>query len=489
MPGVVISTSVRTGPSVPLFNEASQAFFVGLAQRGPSTSASLVTSLEQFEDLYGGYASWSLLYPTVECFFEEGGTQCYIARVVGGDATTGSLELDDADANPTIVLTANGPGSWSSQISAQVVTGTIAGTFAVKIFLNGTQIATTGNCSSREQAVGKINLHAEASKYVIASLGTDTSNPVIMPNPAALSAGDDDRAAVVDADYVSALVLFNDALGSGAVSCPESSSQTVYSGLLEHANAYNRVAILHGASNASIASIKTFAQTIIADEANLEHGALYYPWVYAPTGVNGVNRLIPPDGYVAAKRSKTANSSGSHVPFAGINSQANFINGLVTDIDRTNGNALDDECVNAIRVIANTIRVYGARSLSQDTTNFRYITSQDTVNSIVTDAYRAIEPLVFTAIDGRGTAFSAVEAKLISVLEGYRLNGSLFEAFSNNGERIDYGYTVRCDAKLNPTTDLADGKIKAKLGVRVSSVGDRIEVEIVKSSLTASVTA
>ena len=85
--------------------------------------------------------------------------------------------------------------------------------------------------------------------------------------------------------------------------------------------------------------------------------------------------------------------------------------------------------------------------------------------------------------------FSAIESRLISVLETYRIAGSLFEAFSTNGSRIDYGYSVRCDSKLNPTTDLADGKIKAKVGIRVSSIGDRIEVEIIKSSLTASVTA
>jgi hypothetical protein len=474
---------------VPLFNEASQAFFVGLAERGPTGEAIRVSSLEEFENTYGGFASYSLLHPTIECFFEEGGTQCYVGRVVGGAADVGSLELDDADGNATIVLTANGPGDWSTDVSAQVVSGTIAGTFAIKIFFDGEQIATTGNCTSREIAVGKINLHAEASKYITAELGADTSNPAVMANPSNLSAGDDDRAAVVDADYATALELFNDALGTGAVSCPESSSATVYSALIAHANEYNRIAILHGESNATISSIKSFAQTAIADGQNLEHAALYYPWVFAPTAVNGVNRMLPPDGYVAAKRSAIVNSNGSHIPYAGTNSQASFVNGVVTDIDRANGNALDDECINAIRIISNTVRIYGARSLSQDTTNFRYITSQDTVNSIVTDSYRAIEPLVFTAIDGRGMVFAAVEARLISVLEAYRLSGALFEAFANNGERIDYGYTVRCDARLNPSDDLADGRVKAKVGVRVSSIGDRIEVEIIKSSLTASVTA
>lgn len=488
MPGVVISTSVRSGPSVTLLNQASQAFFVGKALRGPTDEAVLCLSLEQFEDQFGGYMTGSLLHPTIEAFFEEGGTQCYIARVVGPAATAGSLDLDDDSSNATVVLTANGPGAWSSTIGAQVVAGTVSNTVAVLVFKDGVQIATTGNCSTREQIVGKLNLHAEASKYITASLGADTDLPEIAAL-AALSAGSDDIASVTATHYNNALSLFNDALGTGMVSNPEIQSDAVMEALIEHANAYNRVAILHANSDTTIAGAKTWAQNLIANNSNLEHAALYYPWVYAPTAVNGVSRMIPPDGYVAGKRSAITNQSGSHIPYAGANSQAVFINGVVTDIDRTNGNSLDDECVNAIRVINNTVRVYGARSLSQDTTNFRYITAQDVVNAIVTDSYRALEPIVFSPIDGRGGIFSAVESRLISVLEGYRIAGALFEAFSPNGARIDYGYSVRCDAKLNASADLANGKVTAKVGVRVSSIGDRIEVEIVKSSLTASVTA
>lgn len=489
MPGINISTSVRTGPSVTLFNAASQAFFAGKATRGPSTEAVLILSLEQFENVYGGYLSGSLLHPTVEAFFEEGGTQCYIARVVGSAATSGALDLDDASGNATVALTANGPGSWSTTISASVTAGTVAGTKVVKIFKDAIQIATTGNCTSREQIVGKLNLHAEASKYITASLGNDTDMPVVAA-AAPLSAGDDDAGSIVGASYITALTLFNDSLGTGTVSCPEMHSDAIIAALIGHANDYSRIALLHGESTDSIAQAKTHAQDIIADVVdNLEHAAYYYPWVYVPTAVNGVNRLIPPDGYVAGRRSRSVNTSGTHIPNAGSNSQAGFVNGILVDIDRTNGNALDDEGINAIRIINNSVRIYGARSLSQDTTNFRYITAQDVVNAVVTDAYRALEPLVFSAIDGRGGIFAAVESRLISVLENYRIAGSLFEAFAPNGSRVDYGYSVRCDSKLNTTTDLADGKIKAKVGIRVSSIGDRIEVEIIKSSLTASVTA
>ena len=83
MPGVVITTAVRTGPSADTIRDSSQAFFVGLALRGPEEKATLVSSIADFEAQYGGYQSYAYLHPTVETFFEEGGTQCYVVRVVG----------------------------------------------------------------------------------------------------------------------------------------------------------------------------------------------------------------------------------------------------------------------------------------------------------------------------------------------------------------------------------------------------------------------
>jgi len=76
---------------------------------------------------------------------------------------------------------------------------------------------------------------------------------------------------------------------------------------------------------------------------------------------------------------------------------------------------------------------------------------------------------------------------LFAILEPLRAKGALFEAFDANGRRIDFGYTVKCDQSINPTTQLADGLIKARVGLRVSSVGDKIEVDIIKSNLTKSV--
>jgi hypothetical protein len=390
-----------------------------------------------------------------------------------------------------MALTANGPGAWGDDLAVQVADGTASGSRVVRLYYDGTLLMSTGNIYSATQAIGKINSHATASRYVIA----ESAESTLMPDTVALvdgefDGGDDDNS-VTASNMVAGLTLFNDAYGTGAVSCPESyvadaDNATVRAGLITHANAYNRIALLHGSSSITQLSARTLAQDL-SNAEHAEHAALYYPWVYAPTAVLGVNRLIPPDGYVAGKRAAAHNSAGGHVPYAGLMSRALWVNGVVTDLDKTAGDLLDDEGVNAIRVVQNTVRIYGARSLSSDTTNFRYINAQDVVNAIVTESYKALEPVVFQTINGRNSVFASVEAKLIAVLEAQRVAGALYEAFDVNGRRVDLGYTVKCDASLNPVTQLATGLVRAKVGVRVSSIGDKIEVEIVKSNLTTSV--
>ena len=491
MPGVSIQTAVRVGPNAASAVETSQAFFVGKAARGPADQSKLVTSLSEFEAIYGGYASYSLLHPTVQSFFEEGGTRAWISRVVGANATTGTLTLAAGGVGGAelITITANGPGAWSTGITVETVNpGTASGTFIIKIYDGGTLLFSTGNCSSVAQAVGRINSSANASKVVTAADISGASASLPQNSAAtALSAGDDNEETVVAADYVTGLDLFLESFGSGVVACPESHASTVQTALATHANAYNRIAFLNGAFDDTVAEAVTAGQTLSGANASGEHVAYFYPWVFVPTTTSGVNMLIPPVGYAAAKRAVAHTQVGAHKPGAGLISVAQFVNGVAVDIDKTNGDALDVASVNAIRVINNTIRIYGARSVSPDTTNFRYITAQDVVNKVVVDANRSLEDLIFSVIDGRNTVFAAVESKLFAILEPLRANGALFEAFDANGKRIDFGYSVKCDASINPTSQLADGLVKAKVGLRVSSVGDKIEVDIVKSNLTKSV--
>jgi len=487
MPGVSITTAVRTGPTSATVRNSSQAFFVGLAQRGPADEAVLVTSLSEFEETFGTYVTYAYLHPTVQTFFEEGGTQCYIARVVGPGADIATLNLNEGGVGGSncITLTANGPGNWAHDID--VVVTASSGLRNIKIYYQDSPLPVfqTGNKATTTALVNAINNSAIASKYVTATKLTDDLPEAI--SATALSGGDDDRADnTVDTTftaYVAALELFLDAYGTGAVACPETAE--IATDLIAHANAYNRVALLHLEEGAT--DVVDAAATLAAED-NSEHAALYYPWVYIPTEVTGVNMLIPPVGFVAGKRALAHNQTGPHQPYAGLVSSARFVQGVEVDVNRTLGDSLDEGYVNAIRLIANSIRVYGARSLSTDTENFRFITIQDTVNSVVFEANASMEDLVFAVVDGRGSLFATIEGRLTAICERMKAIGALYEALDADGRLLDPGYSVKCDTSINTTAQLASGTIKAQLGVRVSSVGDKIEVTIIKSNLTSSIT-
>lgn len=493
MPGVVISTAVRTGPSSATVRESSQLFVVGLAERGPSDEAVLVQSLADFEYKFGGFISSSYLHPTVETFFEEGGTQCYVARVVGDGATEGTVALlgtNGESASTVMTLDANGAGSWSSNVDATVEhIGTSA--FRIKLYYNDELVYNTGTVTSTTQAAGRINTSPVASRYVVATAASDTTTRPAATT-ATLSAGDSDHASVTEQSHIDAMELFNDALGTGCVALPDAETATGTStyaaseALIAHANTYNRIAILHAGLADTVTDVTDKASALQAED-HAEHAAIYFPWIDVPTSVAGVTRRIPADGYVAAKRALAHNQSGPHVAPAGLISVSRFATGTALGINKAEGDALDEAGVNAIRIIQNSVRIYGARSLSADVDNFRYITTQDIVNTVVVEAQRTLEDLVFSTIDGRETIFAAVTARLISILAPLRDIGALFQAFDANGKKIDSGFTVKCDASLNPVSQLAGGTVKAKVGLRTSSVGDKIEVEITKSSLTASV--
>lgn len=101
----------------------SMAGFVGMAERGPAVGApSLVTNFGSFTRQFGGFLSefthgeYRYLANSVEQFFANGGTTCYVARVVPEDAkkaekTAGILKV-----------TAANEGKWGNRIQVSIQT-------------------------------------------------------------------------------------------------------------------------------------------------------------------------------------------------------------------------------------------------------------------------------------------------------------------------------------------------------------------------------
>ena len=97
--------------------------FIGLAEKGPTKGApSLVTNFRNFVKQFGGFLSeythgeYRYLANSVEQFFLNGGTRCYVSRVAPDDAVSASKKMG------ILTVTAANEGKWGNRIQVTLKT-------------------------------------------------------------------------------------------------------------------------------------------------------------------------------------------------------------------------------------------------------------------------------------------------------------------------------------------------------------------------------
>lgn len=112
----------------------STAGFIGLAERGQVGGLpQLVTSFSDFKRKYGGYLSanefgnYRFLAYSVEHFFINGGSRCYISRVVPADAKASSAD------NSIFTVTAKNEGVWGNDIVINITPSSKAKTQILEV--------------------------------------------------------------------------------------------------------------------------------------------------------------------------------------------------------------------------------------------------------------------------------------------------------------------------------------------------------------------
>lgn len=481
MPGVVVTTATKAGPAGQTQAPSGQAFFVGLMERGSATDAVLVRGMADVERSLGGRPTFGALYDQLKVYFEEGGRQAYVARVVGTGATLGTLTLQDRNTTPasTLKVDAANPGEWSSRLKVEVQNGNAANTFRLIVTLDGDVVEDVNNIATPADAVVKFT----SSPYIkVTNLGSASAapnnNPAVL-TATALSAGSDQRGSVSVTDYIAALSRFKQSFGDGAVAIPGQTGSQIFTGLINHCKDNRRVAILADVQSASISDLKSSAASI-----NSEYAGLFAPWVVVSDGGFGT-RTISPEGFVMACRARAHAQIGPWRAPGGQMGKANTLLNLAADYTTAQGNDLDSAKVSAIRKVANSIRLYGWRSLSFDEQNYALLKDRDLLNRLVVEAENRLEAYVFESIDGRGQLLSAVNAELVGMVDPIRAAGGLYEKYDDENNLIDPGYRVETGQELNDAFTSANNEIRARLSVRISPTASLITLSIVKAAVTA----
>ncbi|MGA7410479.1 MAG: phage tail sheath C-terminal domain-containing protein [Bryobacteraceae bacterium] len=123
-PGVYIQ-EVSSGVRPIAVASTSTAAFVGLAQMGPSVPTR-VTNWTEFQRSFGTFNNDGYLAYGVFQFFNNGGQQCYIVRVVRSDAATANVTVQNR-ANPAVnglTFSAKNSGAWGNFLYLQIEDGT-----------------------------------------------------------------------------------------------------------------------------------------------------------------------------------------------------------------------------------------------------------------------------------------------------------------------------------------------------------------------------
>lgn len=486
-PGVVVSTAVRSGPSGTPRAVSGQYFAVGITERGPVGVSKKINSLADYRRIYGERVTYGALYDDLATFFEAGGLQAHVLRVVGPAASKGTLSLLDG-ATPTPVATikvdAENAGAWSTRLTVQVALGTDgAATRKVTIRLDGAIVEEYNNLTSVSEIVNRF----ANSPYVRL---TDMASPTVAPNnlPAvlaatSLSAGTDDRTSVNATTVGNALSAFKIGLGDGAVAAPGYGS-SMHTALLAHAKTHRRIAVLTGPRGATAGDLASLGQGL-GTATGAEYGGLFGPWIQVSDGAGGL-RTISPEGYVAGARSKAHEQAGPWQPAAGEGSISPYVLGTDVEFTVADGATLEAARVSPIRVVAGKLRLYGWRSLSSNETDYFSLTVGDTLNRLVTECEARLEPFVFRTIDGRGQLLSQMAGILIGVLEPIRSAGGIYERVVD-GEVIDPGYSVNVSPDVNTVQSLANNEVRAAVAARLAPNAQTITLTIVKVGLAAAV--
>lgn len=486
MPGVKVTTNVRSGPSAGAQPPSGQFFLAGVFERGSVTSAVRVRSIAELNRYFGNSTTYSAGYDQAITFFNEGGNQAYIARVVGSGAETGTLSLVDRAETPlaTLTVSAANPGAWSNNLTVEISDGPTTGTYRMTLRLNGAIVEDYNNLTSPDDAVLKFN----GSPYVnVVNAGSESAapdnNPVVQA-ATSLSAGDDDRGTITSDSYIAALDLFAPAYGDGAVAIPGQTGSAIFNALINHAQTNNRIALLASARGASVANLQSDVAAL-----NSEYAGIFAPWVVIPGSSAISNKAISPEGYVAAVRSRAHTQVGPWRAPAGQFAMAQYVLDVDQSFDSYDADLLDDSRVSVIRNVNGSVRLYGWRSTSTDTDNWAYLKDRDTVNRIEIASQSALEQYVFEVIDGQGRLQAAINATLVGILDPMAQAGGLFAIYDADGNETDPGYIIDTSSSINPLSSLALGTINATVAVRISPTGALINLVITKVGLLSALTA
>lgn len=185
-------------------------------------------------------------------------------------------------------------------------------------------------------------------------------------------------------------------------------------------------------------------------------GAFYFPWFKGkdPLESNGVVNM-PPSGAIAGIYARTDATRGVHK--APANEIVRGALGLTYDVTHAEQGELNRLGINVIRHLGQAIRVWGARTLAPEASEWRYVPVRRTLLMIEESIEEGLLWSVFEPNDL--TTWKSIERDVRLFLTRLWRSGAL------QGEAPEQAFYVKCDAETNTPDTIEAGQLIVVIGV------------------------
>ena len=502
-PGVYIE--YRTdGPLTVRSASTSTAVFIGttaadgtVATAGGTVTPVLVTDVKEYGDRFApaGNRLGTVTLPTVSApgvdhmghaiagFFGNGGAKAYIvSNTVAGTGAAASVIFTVTNGTTAgapshkWAATAKGAGTWGNDIDI-TLSRSLSGAGFVDVVIALAYSATTGDSKvERFLGIAIDRLGDLSSSFVTfaASTGTSTGSldsGAASPSPltASLAGGTNATAggksmaeiceALKDIDDISLIILPGKDWSS-------TTDKADYGTAIAHAQEMrDRMVLIQMQDN-------------ITDWANVGLPQTQYASAYYPNGTvvtrngagNAVTQTIGLTGHVAGVIARTDNTQGAWTSAAGTHAYVSGIAALTANVSQAKQGPINDNCVNAVRMIAGMPTVFGARTRDK--------------GGIY--EYQAVTRTAFLIADSLRDALGrAVFAKNTEVLWGnLKLSvagfmQTLFAQGAFQGASADQAFEVACGLGENMVqADIDGGTLRVTVRFRPAKPAEVIEVVV-----------
>ncbi|QRN98998.1 phage tail sheath family protein [Archangium violaceum] len=257
------------------------------------------------------------------------------------------------------------------------------------------------------------------------------------------------------------------------VAAPGFTGPDDYDALLTHAEQMqDRVAVLDAPEDATVEQLCEVA-TVSLPSAGGEgapgprrskgvraraskYGAYYYPWISMYDPFEREKKLVnvPPSGHIAGIYARVDGLRGVHK--APANEIVRAADGLPVQVTREDQGVLNQCGVNCIRIFREGIKVWGARTLSDDP-EWRYLNVRRLFNMVEETIGQGTRWVVFEPNDM--STRRSVERDVGAFLKRLWRDGALV------GRTEREAYFVKCDDETNPPEVVDAGQLVAVIGI------------------------